>query len=373
MFKKMGAVSIALVLSVAVLFTGCGGKKASDAVDVPGYKGIEVEKEKVEKVTDKALNDAVQNRIKGQMQYKEVKGAVKDNYRVNIDYTGKKDGKSFAGGSAKGYTLTLGSNQFIKDLENGIVGMKKGQKKTINATFPKSYHSKELAGKKVTFDVKVNRVEEPVKPKNDAAYYKKLSQNKAKNMDELKKVIKKELEKANENRAEEMMKSNAWSKVMAKVKVKKLPEDDVKAAEDIIKGRNEQLRKQQKQSMAQYLKQRGIDEKAYNKEVTTQAENEVKTKMAYMFVCEAEKIEPSSDDIKKRVEEYKKMGYDDKSIKKYTGKNLEDTVKDELYQKAAKDFVYKHAKKVEKKKPETKKNNTKKNEKKKDNSKKKKD
>ena len=99
----------------------------------------------------------------------------------------------------------------------------------------------------------------------------------------------------------------------------------------------------------------------------------MKTKMAYMFVCEAEKIEPSSDDIKKRVEEYKKMGYDDKSIKKYTGKNLEDTVKDELYQKAAKDFVYKHAKKVEKKKPETKKNNTKKNEKKKDNSKKKKD
>ena len=76
MFKKMGAVSIALVLSVAVLFTGCGGKKASDAVDVPGYKGIEVEKEKVEKVTDKALNDAVQNRIKGQMQYKEVKGGA---------------------------------------------------------------------------------------------------------------------------------------------------------------------------------------------------------------------------------------------------------------------------------------------------------
>ena len=209
-------------------------------------------------------------------------------------------------------------------------------------------------------------MEEPVKPKNDAAYYKKLSQNKAKNMDELKKVIKKELEQANENRAEEMMKSNAWSKVMEKVKVKKLPEDDVKAAEDIIKDRNEQLRKQQKQSMAQYLKQRGIDEKAYNKEVTTQAENEVKTKMAYMFVCEAEKIEPSSDDIKKRVEEYKKMGYDDKSIKKYTGKNLEDTVKDELYQKAAKDFVYKHAKKVEKKKP-----TPKKNEKKKDSSKKK--
>ena len=60
------------------------------------------------------------------------------------------------------------------------------------------------------------------------------------------------------------------------------------------------------------------------------------------------------------------MGYDDKSIKKYTGKNLEDTVKDELYQKAAKNFVYKHAKKVEKKKP-----TPKKNEKKKDSSKKK--
>ena len=46
----MGVVSIALILSVAVLFTGCGGKKASDAVDVPGYKGIEVEKEKVESI-----------------------------------------------------------------------------------------------------------------------------------------------------------------------------------------------------------------------------------------------------------------------------------------------------------------------------------
>ena len=118
-------------------------QKASDAVDVPGYKGIEVEKEKVEKVTDKALNDAVQNRIKGQMQYKEVKGAAKDNYRVNIDYTGKKNGKSFAGGSAKGYTLTLGSNQFIKDLENGIVGMKKGQKKTFYSFYSKEKQSGE--------------------------------------------------------------------------------------------------------------------------------------------------------------------------------------------------------------------------------------
>ena len=85
-------------------------------------------------------------------------GAAELGHVVKIDFLGKKDGVPFAGGEGKGFQLELGSNQFIPGFEEQLVGLKAGDEKTISVTFPKEYHSKDLAGADSTFDVKVHEV-----------------------------------------------------------------------------------------------------------------------------------------------------------------------------------------------------------------------
>ena len=85
-------------------------------------------------------------------------GAAALGHVVKIDFLGKKDGVPFAGGEGKGFQLELGSNQFIPGFEEQLVGMKAGDTRTISVTFPKEYHSKDLAGAAATFDVTVHEV-----------------------------------------------------------------------------------------------------------------------------------------------------------------------------------------------------------------------
>lgn len=81
---------------------------------------------------------------------------------VKIDFVGKDNGKAFDGGTAKNYTLEIGSGSFVPGFEDQCIGIKKGETKTINITFPENYTA-ELAGKKVTFDVTVHKIYREVK------------------------------------------------------------------------------------------------------------------------------------------------------------------------------------------------------------------
>ena len=76
---------------------------------------------------------------------------------VNIDFVGKIDGVAFNGGSAEGYELKLGSDTMIDGFEDGIVGMKLDEEKTITATFPENYMT-DLAGKEATFDITLHKI-----------------------------------------------------------------------------------------------------------------------------------------------------------------------------------------------------------------------
>lgn len=81
---------------------------------------------------------------------------------VKIDFVGKKDGVAFDGGTASGQILELGSGQYVPGFEEGIVGMKAGETKNVNITFPENYYE-DLAGQKVVFEITVQKVYKEVK------------------------------------------------------------------------------------------------------------------------------------------------------------------------------------------------------------------
>jgi trigger factor len=93
--------------------------------------------------------------------------------RVNIDFIGKLDGEAFQGGEAKDFAVVLGTGgSMLADFEAAITGMKAGETKSFDMTFPENYHGKDIAGKQVNFTVTLHGVEAPHLPEIDAEFVK---------------------------------------------------------------------------------------------------------------------------------------------------------------------------------------------------------
>lgn len=106
--------------------------------------------------------------------YAAVERAAEKGDRVTIDFTGKLNGEVFQGGQAADYPVVLGEGRMLPDFENGIAGLKAGERRTFDLTFPADYQVTELAGKQVSFEVTLKRVEAPQLPEVDAAFAKSL-------------------------------------------------------------------------------------------------------------------------------------------------------------------------------------------------------
>ena len=130
-------------------------------VEVAEMKGFAVEKA-VAEVTDEDVENIIDVFRKQQGSWDAVERTAAEGDKVNIDYAGTKDGEAFDGGSAESSDLELGSGRMIPGFEDGIVGMKAGEEKTLQLSFPDEYHSEELKGAAVEFKVTLNNVLELV-------------------------------------------------------------------------------------------------------------------------------------------------------------------------------------------------------------------
>ena len=113
-------------------------------------------------VGDEDVDNMIEIFRKQQGGFAEVERAAAAGDKVNIDYVGTKDGEAFDGGSAEGSDLELGSGSMIPGFEDGVEGMKAGEEKTLNLSFPDDYHNEDLKGAAVEFKIKLNTVTEQV-------------------------------------------------------------------------------------------------------------------------------------------------------------------------------------------------------------------
>ena len=129
------------------------------SVNVEGYKEC-VPEYKAPKVTKKEIGERLEKTLALVADLKVVeenRGVEKGDFAV-IDFEGFLDGVAFEGGKAEGYTLEIGSNSFIPGFEDGIVGVKAGESKDIDVTFPENYGNKDLAGKPTVFKITVKEI-----------------------------------------------------------------------------------------------------------------------------------------------------------------------------------------------------------------------
>ena len=142
-------------------------------IELADFSKISIEQRESE-IKDSDFEDRLQTLRKQAKEWKEVARAAKSGDQVIIDYAGTKEGESFEGGSAEASPLELGSGQMIAGFEDGIVGMKAGEEKDLNLTFPDDYQAEELKGQAVVFKVKVITVNEEFIPELDDELAKKM-------------------------------------------------------------------------------------------------------------------------------------------------------------------------------------------------------
>ena len=140
-------------------------------VELKDLEKITVEQPEVE-VTDKDVDEMFVTLQKQHGTWKENKRKTKKGDKLTIDFVGRVDGEEFEGGKAEGFELELGAGRMIPGFEKEIIGMKVGEEKTINVTFPEDYHAENLKGKDAEFDIKVNKTEGPVLPEIDEEFAK---------------------------------------------------------------------------------------------------------------------------------------------------------------------------------------------------------
>ncbi|EAQ30804.1 trigger factor, partial [Idiomarina baltica] len=128
-------------------------------VEVKNLDKIEIEKPTVE-VTDADVDSMLETLRKQHAGWKEVKRKSKDGDRVTMDFVGSIDGEEFEGGKASDFALELGEGRMIPGFEDQIKGIKAGEEKTIEVTFPEDYHAENLKGKDAQFAVTAKKIEE---------------------------------------------------------------------------------------------------------------------------------------------------------------------------------------------------------------------
>lgn len=269
-------------------------------VQLGDYKGLEIEKQNVE-LTDEELQESIDHQL-GHLAEMVVKedGAIENGDTVNIDFDGYVDGEQFEGGQAEGYDLEIGSGSFIPGFEEQLVGVKTGEEKDVNVTFPEEYHAEELAGKEATFKTKVNEIKFKDVPELTDEIANELDAE-ANTVDEFKENLRKRLTEQKETDAENNQKEEAINKAANNATID-VPEAMINTELDRMVQEFGQRMQQQGLNLETYFQISGQDESQLREQMKDDAEERVKTNLTLTAIADAEEVEVSDDDIDKELE-----------------------------------------------------------------------
>ena len=272
-------------------------------VTLGDYKKLKATAKAVEVAKDD-IEDVVERMRKGFAEKKETKAAAKDGDETVIDFVGKKDGVAFEGGTGTDYPLTLGSHSFIPGFEEALVGLKPGDKKDVELTFPKEYHAKDLAGKKVVFEVTVKKVNAVSLPKVDDEFAAKVGPFTT--TKELRDDIKREIAAQKEREANDQLKDDLVKQLVARSKVSVpavLREDQIKSIEQDL----QQNLMYQGMTLEQYFESKGYaDRDAWVKaEAEEAADNRIKAGLVLAELSKELKVEATADELAEHINMYK--------------------------------------------------------------------
>lgn len=232
---------------------------------------------------------------------------------LNIDFVGYLDGEAFEGGSGEDYSLELGSNTFIPGFEDQLIGVKAGEEKDVQVTFPEEYHAEELAGKEALFKVKVKGIETRKLRELDDEFAQEVSQFDT--LAEFREDIRSNLVLVMETRKKELIKQEVLDKAIAAT--------EIPLAESVVRAQIERMLQQFAQRLAsqglsleQYYQFTASNQEELENDLRPEAERTVKINFLLEKLVEEKGIEVTDEEMNKQIEEAaNSMGVDPEQAK----------------------------------------------------------
>ncbi|QGG49377.1 trigger factor [Heliorestis convoluta] len=264
------------------------------------YKGLEYQVESVE-ITEEAVQqqlDSLQKRhAKMAVLSEDAEAQMGDT--VTIDFQGFKDGVPFEGGKGEDYHLELGSNTFIPGFEDGLVGAKVGEERTLELTFPEEYHVADLAGQPVQFKTVLKEMKRKEYAAIDDEFAKDVSDFET--LDELKEDIRKNLQTQAEQAQDREMRNTLIEKAVESVEVE-IPSAMVEErAEQMLQDYGRRL-EYQGLSLDKFLEMTKQDINGLRAQFTPEAEKSVKRDLVLQAIAKTENLDVSEEEINQEIE-----------------------------------------------------------------------
>ncbi len=278
-------------------------------ITVAGFDSISVE-QKTAAVTDADLDKMLDTLRKQNAQWEESAEAAADGDQVVIDFEGFIDGVAFEGGAAKGYSLTLGSNSMIPGFEEGLVGAKAGEEKTLDLAFPADYHKDDLKGKAAQFKVTVNAVKKAQLPELNEEFFKSFGVEAA-DLDAFKVEIRKNMERELARALRNTTKQQVVDGLIAANSI------DVPSA--LVDQEIDRLRRQAVEQFggAQYMDPNRLPAELFK----DQAQKRVLIGLLMNAIIEANDLKPAEDKVNALIEEVAETYQDPQEVRDFYANN----------------------------------------------------
>lgn len=297
-------------------------------VTLGDYKGLKVDKAST-RVTQKEVDEEIEKERERNARTIEVTDrAVQDKDEVTLDFEGFVDGVAFEGGKGEDYPLTIGSGSFIPGFEEQLIGAEIDKEVEVNVTFPKEYHSEELAGKDATFKCTVHTIKAKELPELDDEFASEVSE--CETMDAYRAEVKKNIKERKERTGKEKKENQAVDQAIENAQMdipEAMIEFQVRQMADDFARRIQQ----QGLTVEQYFQFTGMTAEKMMEEMRPQAEKSIKTRLVLEAIVKAENIEVSDERVE---EELTKMAeayqMEVEKLKEFMGENEKKQIKEDL-------------------------------------------
>lgn len=300
------------------------------------YKGIEAPKMEIN-ITEADVDSYIDEIRKRNGRQITADRPAKLGDTVDIDYDGYLDGERFDGGKAEGTQLELGSGHFVPGFEEQVVGMKAGDEKDLDITFPENYHEG-LAGKAVVFKVKVNEVFETELPAVDDEFVKDVSE--FDNMSDYRAAIMDQLLKSRTQTVDEDFGYIVMQKAVDNMQCE-VPEAMIEERMGMMLNEYDRNLMARGMRLEEYIRMSGMDPVAFQNMLRPQAEAQVKTDILFAAVADAENIQISDEEVEESIKQIAEAYH--ATVEQIKEAVPMDAMKDDMRKKKASDLIMESA------------------------------
>ncbi len=318
--------AIILCIALALTLVSCSGDEETNSklyyaydlspyIKLGDYKGLKITLYDTA-ATEEELDKYAQQWIESTTFYENVDKAAETGDSVNINYVGTIDGVAFEGGSAEDQDLVLGSAGYIDGFESGIVGMKAGEVKDINVTFPEDYGVEELNGKPAVFKITMNAVKTTVAGELTDEFLASHSEE-YKDLASLREALRADIESQKKEYEDAQNKDSIIAKIKENSEIIELPKVEVDRNIEAIKTSFEDTYNQYTSygmydgSMVDFINEyTGMEVTTVDEFYKKYAEDQVTIELILAAVAKAENITAPAGEVKKLQDQYADYGFE---------------------------------------------------------------